>query len=143
VYGLSHGVILFACIGAYLGSLEKRQIAGAMYGAAIGLAAAGMFYLLAPIAGYWVMFFVWAFVWLALAALSERLLRANQAAWKSTIRRGVFAMVGSGIAFYLISGIWRPFNPHGWDYAVHFLGWTFAYLAGFLALLARRDDSSN
>ena len=47
-------------------------------------------------------------------------------------------MIGSGLGFYLISGIWRPFNPQGWDYAVHFLSWTIAYLPGFLALLSGR-----
>ena len=54
------------------------------------------------------------------------------------IVRGVLAMIGSGLGFYLISGIWRPFDPQGWDYAVHFLSWTIAYLPGFLALLHRR-----
>lgn len=44
-------------------------------------------------------------------------------------------MIGSGLGFYLISGIWRPFDPEGWDYAVHFLSWTLAYLPGFVALL--------
>ncbi len=52
--------------------------------------------------------------------------------------RGVIAMIGSGLGFYLISGIWRPFDPQGWDYAVHFLSWTVAYSAGFLALLSGR-----
>ena len=33
------------------------------------------------------------------------------------------------------SGIWRPFNPVGWDYAVHFAAWTIAYLPGFAALM--------
>jgi hypothetical protein len=56
--------------------------------------------------------------------------------------RGVFAMIGSGLGFYLISDIWRPFNPEGWDYAVHFLSWTIAYLPGFFALLYRSSARS-
>jgi hypothetical protein len=126
VWGLSHGAILFLCMGAYLGSLTGAALRGALVGAAIGLTAAGSFYLLSPFAGYSVMFFVWAFVWIALAMLA----RARPA-------RGVFAMIGSGLGFYLISDIWRPFNPEGWDYAVHFLSWTAAYLPGFAALLYR------
>ncbi len=59
-------------MGAYFGSLQKKTLMGAIYGAAIGLAAAGSFYLLAPVAGYSVMFFVWAFVWIALAVLVTR-----------------------------------------------------------------------
>lgn len=123
VYGLAHGAILFLCMGAYFGSLQKNTFMGALYGAAIGLAAAGSFYVLAPVAGYSVMFFVWAFVWIALAVLA-----------RAPLLRGVLAMVGSGLGFYLISDIWRPFNPEGWDYAVHFLSWTIAFLPGLLAL---------
>lgn len=136
-YGLAHGAILFLCMGAYLGSLQHKTLPGALYGAAIGFAAAGSFYLLAPVAGYSVMFFVWAFVWIALAVLVARLHPAPTAPTPpiAPIVRGVLAMIGSGLGFYLISGIWRPFDPQGWDYAVHFLSWTLAYLPGFIALL--------
>jgi len=137
VFGLSHGALLFLCIGAYVGSLERRAAKGALAGALIGFVAAGSFYVLAPVAGYSVMFFVWAFIWLALAALIGRVLRTTTPwSWREILTRGTLAMVGSGLGFYLISGIWRPFNPQGWDYAVHFLSWTVAYLPGFLALLA-------
>ena len=134
VYGLAHGAILFLCMGAYFGSLQRKALVGAIYGAAIGLAAAGSFYVLAPIAGYSVMFFVWAFVWIALAVLVTRIL-PTPIAPNAPMVRGVLAMIGSGLGFYLISGIWRPFDPKGWDYAVHFLSWTIAYLPGFVALL--------
>jgi hypothetical protein len=150
-YGLAHGAILFLCMGAYFGSLQGRTLTGALYGAAIGFAAAGSFYVLAPIAGYSVMFFVWAFVWIALAGLVARLHPAPttpnvptgptpstaRVAPITYIVRGVLAMIGSGLGFYLISDIWRPFNPYGWDYAVHFLSWAIAFLPGFLALLVR------
>jgi hypothetical protein len=139
VFGLAHGTLLFLCIGAYLGSLERMTARGAIAGAIIGLSAAGSFYIFAPVAGYSVMFFVWAFIWLALAALIGRGLRTtNRGSWQETVTRGLLAMIGSGLGFYLISDIWRPFNPRGWDYAVHFLSWTIAYLPGFLALLAPR-----
>jgi hypothetical protein len=134
LYGLTHGLVLFLCIGLFLGSIRGRQISGALGGALIGLAAAGSFYLLAPIAGYSVMFFVWAFVWVALAYLFNRSLRTPPLPWNSVLARGAIAAVLSGIAFYLISGIWRPFNPHGWDYAVHYISWVVAYLPGFAAL---------
>ena len=136
-YGLAHGAILFMCMGAYFGSLQQKTLIGAMYGAATGLAAAGSFYLLAPVGGYSVMFFVWAFVWIALAVIVGRVLAASLEPWTRVLVRGIAAMIGSGLAFYLISDIWRPFNPQGWDYAVHFLSWTIAYLPGFLALLVR------
>lgn len=136
VFGLSHGALLFLCMGAYLGWVERRMAKGAIAGALIGFIAAGSFYVLALIAGYSVMFFVWAFIWLALAALIGRFLRITTPwSMREILTRGTLAMVGSGMGFYLISGIWRPFNPRGWDYAVHFLSWTMAYLPGFLALL--------
>jgi len=136
LYGLGHGILLFLCIGLYLGTLAGRSAAGALGGAVIGLVAAGSFYVLAPVAGYSVMFFAWAFVWLALAILAGRMLRReNPLTWNEVLSRGCFAAIASGVAFYLISGIWRPFNPHGWDYAIHFLSWTVAYLPGFAALI--------
>ena len=135
LYGLAHGSLLFLCIGAFLGSIEGQTFKGAMAGAVIGLIAAGSFYLLAPFAGYSVMFAVWAFIWLALAMLVGRLLRRAQR-WSSreTFTRGAVAMIGSGLGFYLISDIWRPFDPEGWDYAVHWISWTIAYLPAFGAL---------
>ena len=141
LYGLAHGTLLFLCIGLYLGLLARKPYLGALAGAGIGLAAAGSFYVLAPIAGYSVMFAVWAFVWLALAVLAGRVLRKqNPLSWTEVIVRGVAAAFGSGIGFYLISGIWRPFNPEGWDYAFHFLSWTVAYLPGFAALMFKNPD---
>ncbi|HEY6361694.1 MAG TPA: hypothetical protein VIX63_11350, partial [Vicinamibacterales bacterium] len=59
-----------------------------------------------------------------------------------TATRGAVAAVTSGIAFYFISGIWRPFNPAGWDYAAHFAAWAIAYLPGFAALLMTRSSSA-
>ena len=127
IYGLAHGAILFACIGGYFGLLDRRMLRGAMSGAGIGLAAAATFYVLAPLAGYSIMFFVWAFLWVGLAWVAGN---------RPVLWRGLLAMIGSGVAFYLISGIWRPFDPVGWDYAIHFLSWAFAYLPGFAAILA-------
>ena len=72
------------------------------------------------------------FIWIALAFL----VRNPPVVW-----RGVLAMAGSGLGFYAISGIWRPFDPQGWDYAVHFISWTVAYLPGFLALLVARSST--
>jgi hypothetical protein len=134
LYGLAHGTLLFLCIGAYFGALNTKIRAGALYGASIGLAAAGTFYLLAPIAGYSAMFVVWAFIWFALAFAVQQLRPRPNA---SVLLRGTVAMVGSGLGFYLISDIWRPFNPRGWDYATHFLAWTVAYIPGFCALLLK------
>lgn len=136
-YGLAHGTILFLCIGAYFGSLNDRTRTGALYGGGVGVAAAGSFYLLEPVAGYAVMFVVWAFIWFALAFVVQRVLPSSHG---SVLWRGALGMLGSGCGFYLVSGIWRPFDPTGWDYVTHFVSWTIAYLPGFGALLVQRGD---
>src|SRR5688572_25543860 len=146
VYGLVHGTVLFLAIGLLLGVISGRPAAGAVGGGVIGLAAAGMFYLLAPLVGFSAMFVAWIGIWLALSALYGRLTRvridvgnrhdllSNE---RAVVSRGAIAAVASGLAFYGISGIWRPFNPQGLDYLVHFGAWTLAYAPGFAALLIK------
>jgi hypothetical protein len=133
-YGLTHGTLLFLAVGLFFGVLARRPAAGAMWGAALGFLAAGSFYVLAPMVGYSAMFVVWVAIWMALAGMYARLseLKVPMAA---VLGRGAAAALTSGIAFYGISGIWRPFDPQGLDYAVHFGAWTLAYLPGFAALL--------
>jgi hypothetical protein len=141
LFGLAHGTLLFLCMGLYLGAIAGKPAAGAIAGAFIGVTAAGSYYLLAPSVGYSVMFFVWIAVWAALAAL-HRWLQHERTAMHQAFIRGSAAALLSGLAFFAVSGIWRPFNPHGWDYAVHFLSWTAAFLPGFAALMVRRSASS-
>jgi hypothetical protein len=140
-YGLTHGTLLFLAVGLFLGVLARRPAAGAMWGAALGFLAAGSFYVLAPLVGYSAMFVVWIAIWLALAVMYARLSQ-SQVGLAAILGRGAAAALTSGIAFYEISGIWRPFNPEGWDYAVHFGAWTLAYLPGFAALLISRNGRS-
>lgn len=144
VYGLTHGAALLLCIGLYLGALAGKPGAGAIAGTLIGLAAAGSFYLLAPLAGYAVMFFSWFGMWIALGILMSRLNGERKAG--PAFARGIVAALSSGVAFFLVSGIWRPFDPRGWDYLTHFGAWTIAYLPGFAALLpgrgAQRSEAS-
>ena len=137
ILGLTHGTLLFLCMGLYLGALARRPAAGAVAGALIGLLAAGSFYLLAPLAGYSVMFFAWIALWVAFGVL-HRWLQRERSSVRYAFVRGALAALLSGAAFYAISGIWRPFHPRGWDYGVHFLAWTFAFLPGFLALLIKK-----
>ena len=134
VYGMAHGILLFVVAGFVLGVPAGRPAAGAFTGALVGAFAAGSFYVMAPLLGYSAMFLSWVLLWLALAVANARL-NARSARLSEVATRGAIAAVTSGIAFYFISGIWRPFNPAGWDYAVHFAAWTIAYLPGFAALM--------
>jgi hypothetical protein len=115
-------------------------VSGAIAGAVVGLVAAGSFYLLAPVAGYGVMFVTWVGAWLALSLLQARLQRSRDS-MRSVLVRGLIASLACGGAFFAVSGIWFPFNPTGWDYLWHFGAWTLAYLPGFAALFIASSAS--
>jgi hypothetical protein len=133
IYGMVHGIVLFVVAGLVLGVPAGRPLAGAFSGAIVGALGAASFYLMAPLFGYSAMFASWIAIWMALALVNARL-NGQRASASGVAARGAIAAVASGIAFYAISGIWDPFDPSGWDFAVHFGAWTIAYLPGFAAL---------
>jgi hypothetical protein len=137
IYWFAHGALLFVVVGGCLGLAARKPVAGAIGGAAIGLAATGGFYLLRPLIGYSALFVLFVGLWVGLGLLSGRVLQRRDSIRDVLIRSGL-AAIGSGLGFYAISGIWFPFRPHGWDYARHFVSWTIAYLPGFAALLYER-----
>jgi len=152
LYGIVHGMAIFLAIGLFLGGRTGAPLLGGVAGVVAGAAAAGSFYLFAPVLGYSAMFLSWVLVWIALGLINlwlmVRATARQPGAGSSSIMagvllkdglgRGVIAALASGAAFYAVSGMWFPFNPAGWDYAVHFASWTFAFLPGFAALLWRR-----
>jgi hypothetical protein len=133
--GLAHGTLLLLALGLYLGVLRKRPAAGALGGAGVGLLAAASFYALAPLLGYSAMFVSWMALWLGFAFLDARLRGGVPS--REWLVRGGLAAVGSGLAFYAVSGIWTRPEPGGPRYAYNFLCWTLAFLPGFMALVAR------
>lgn len=153
LYGIVHGMVLFLAIGLFLGTRAGAPLLGSVAGVLAGAGAAGSFYLLAPLVGYSAMFVAWMLVWIALGFISLWL--TTRAAGRGLagrsasvpaggllmqgLGRGAIAAVASGAAFYTVSGMWFPFNPAGWDYAVHFASWTVAFLPGFVALLWRSE----
>ena len=138
IYWFAHAIVLFATVGLCLGLPSRKPVAGAVGAAAIGCAATLGFYFLQPLMGYSAMFVLFVLLWVALGLLAGRVLQRRDS-MQTVLVRSAAAAVGSGLGFYAISGIWMPFNPHGWDYARHFIYWTIAYLPGFAALLAKRN----
>lgn len=134
--GVAHGALLLLCVGLYLGVLTGRPLAGAIGGVLSGALAAGVFYALAPVLGLLAMFPAWVAMWLMIGLLDGVALRKGRAG--PALARGAIAAVASGLAFYAISGIWLRPAPGGPRYLVNFASWTFAFLPGFLALLAAR-----
>jgi len=137
IYWFVHAIVLFMTVGACLGLPSRKPFAGAVGAAAIGCAATAGFYFLQPLMGYSAMFLLFVLLWVGLGLLTGLWLQGRRD-MKHILAHSVLAAVGSGIGFYAISGIWMPFNPHGWDYAKHFIYWTIAYLPGFAALLIRK-----
>lgn len=134
-YGLAHGLILFLTVGLCLGLPARRPLAGAIGGAVVGLSSAALFYAIQPVLGYaTAMFVLFGALWVELGLLTGRVLQQRDSI-RIVLARSALAAIGSGLGFYAISGIWFPFNPHGWDYGIHFVYWTIAYLPGFAALL--------
>ena len=139
-YGLAHGALICLVIGAFVGWHARRPLAGVAFGPLIGLLAAALFYVLAPWLRYSAMFPAWMFFWICFAILQKQL--ARDGAWGPAIARGVVAAVVSGLAFYLISGVWTRPPRGGPNYFFNFGAWFIAFLPGFLALFTRRRDQA-
>ena len=134
IYWFAHAIVLFLTVGACLGWPARKPLVGAIGAALVGCVATLGFYFLQPLMGYSAMFVLFVALWVALGILTGRVLQRHDSIG-AVLSRSALAAIGSGLAFYAISGIWMPFNPHGWDYTRHFVYWTIAYLPGFAALL--------
>ncbi len=132
VYGLVHGAVICLSVGAVVGWPSGKPLVGGAAGLFIGVAAAGLFYVLAPFMGYSAMFPAWMFFWLCFALLQEQLQSSRD--YRFALLRGLSAAVVSGLAFYAISGIWTQPSPGGPNYVKNFFSWTVAFLPGFAAL---------
>lgn len=135
--GLIHGLIVFVLLALALGlaasapDVTKRLLATLPLA---GLLIAAAFYPLAMALGYVpALLLTWAAMWLSLAFL-QRWARGRTESRRAAWVRGLLATIGSGLAFWAISGIWTAPAPDP-SYALRLLQWSFAFLPGFLALL--------
>ena len=140
VAGLVHGALLLTAVGAVLGAANGRIVRGLPIGTLAGIGGAASYYVLiavmdrrtygTAIPGAWVM------MWLILAALEGRWLRAPQKrTWAEIAGRGVTAAVIGGLAFYLVMNtLWGRPPAGGRNYGVQFLAWAFAWAPGLFAL---------
>lgn len=139
VNGLVHGMSLLSVAGLILAWPTRRFVAGVIGGAAAGLLGSLAFYGAYPLMGYLnALVAAWVVMWLAFATLESQLRRVQPG--RDAAARALAAAALSGIAFYLISGIW---TEHGAapNYLRNFASWTFAFFPGFAALLWRRGIS--
>lgn len=138
--GLIHGALLLTVVGAAIGAPSGRLVHGLPIGFVAGIGGALAYYALivvmdsrtygTAIPGAWII------MWLLLAALEGRWLRApDRRTWGQVAIRGLVAAVLGGVAFALVRNVvWG--RPAGADrsYLVQFLAWTFAWAPGLLTL---------
>ena len=140
VAGLVHGALLLTAVGGAIGAASDRLAKGFPIGTLAGLGGALSYYVLivvmdsrtygTAILGAWVI------MWLLLAALDGRWLRApNRRGWKEVATRGVVAAVAAGIAFALVrNDLWGRPPVDGRNYLLQFAMWALAWAPGLLAL---------
>ena len=132
--GLLHGALLLAVLGGVLGAASGRLVKGLPIGALAGIGGALSYYGLIPGA--------WVIMWLLLATLEGRWLRApDRRRWSEIAIRGVVAAVVGGVAFALVRTVlWGSAPGEGRNYLVQFAAWTFAWAPGVLALTWRNKN---
>jgi hypothetical protein len=141
--GVIHGAVLLTTVGAVLGLDANRMWKGLPIGALAGVGGALAYYLLAAVVDrrpYGLAIpAAWVTVWLLLAVLDGRWLRAPaRRSWAEIAIRGALAAVFSGVAFFLVlNTLWGRPPASGKNYAVQFGAWVIAWAPGLLALTAR------
>ncbi|MEM1177225.1 MAG: hypothetical protein AAGM22_02675 [Acidobacteriota bacterium] len=141
VPGILHGVVIFLVIALFLAWRAQRaggdpaRIRQLIWGLPVaGAVIAASFYPLFGVLGYLGSLLVtWVAMWWVLAWLNGRARNVDESGL-ATVTRAVAAAVGSGLAFWAISGIWTEAQPGGPNYAWNFVCWSFAFLPGFAAL---------
>lgn len=134
-YGVIHGAVMCLCLGVAIGLRCRRPVPAMIAGPLIGVVAAATFYVLAPSLRWGAMFPAWMLLWILFALLQQWLDRRESL--MTAFVRGLVAALASGVAFYLVSGMWT--NEHGAPNILrHYASWSFAFLPGFLALFLIR-----
>jgi hypothetical protein len=134
-YGVIHGAVMCLCLGVAIGLRCRRPVPAMIAGPLIGVVAAATFYVLAPSLRWGAMFPAWMLLWILFALLQQWLDRRESLV--TAFVRGLVAALASGVAFYLVSGMWT--SEHGAPNILrHFASWSFAFLPGFLALFLIR-----
>lgn len=140
VAGLVHGALLLTAVGAVLGATSGRVLKGLPIGALAGVGGAVSYYVLVAVMDRRTygsaIPAAWVTMWLILAALEGRWLRApNQRTWASIAGRSLAAAVIGGAAFYLVMNIlWGRPPVGGRNYILQFFAWAFAWSPGLFAL---------
>jgi len=138
--GLVHGALLLTVVGAVLGTASGHVVKGLPIGALAGIGGAASYYVLIALVDRRTygpaIPAAWVLMWLILAALDGRWLRAPaRRTWAAVAGRGLTAAIFGGVAFYLVMNtLWGRPPAGGRNYLVQFFAWAFAWAPGLLAL---------
>ncbi len=138
--GLVHGALLLTVVGAVLGAASGRLVKGLPIGALAGIGGAASYDVLVAVMDRRIygsaIPAAWVIMWLILAALDGRWLRApTRRTWAAIAGRGMTAAVIGGVAFYFVMNIlWGRPPAGGGNYVVQFFAWAFAWAPGLVAL---------
>jgi hypothetical protein len=147
--GIIHGAVLLTAVGAVLGLDAGRVLKGLPIGALSGIGGALIYYLLVALVDRRTYGMAipasWVAMWLLLALLDGRWLRAPQRPpWREIAMRGVLAAVLSGIAFFLVlNTLWGHPSATGRNYFLQFAAWVVAWAPGLLALTFGRSPRTD
>jgi hypothetical protein len=144
VAGIIHGALLLSAVGVVLGLAAGHPLKGLPIGTLAGIGGALAYYLLILILDrrtYGTAIPAsWVTMWLMLAALDGRWLRAPaRRSWKAVAVRGLVAAIAGGVAFALVMNVlWGRPPAGGRNYVLQWIAWAFAWAPGLLALMAEK-----
>ena len=144
--GIAHGAVLLTAVGAVLGLDAGRVLKGLPIGALAGIGGALTYYVLVALVDRRTYGSAipasWVVLWLIVAVLDGRWLRAPQRRpWREIAIRGVLAALLSGFAFFmLMNTLWGRPPATGKNYGVQFVAWVVAWAPGLLALTLGRTS---
>src|SRR6188508_693517 len=147
--GVVHGALLLSTVGVVLGVAAGRPLKGLPIGTLAGIGGALTYYLLILIFNgrtYGTAIPAsWVIMWLMLAALDGRWLRApNRRSWREVAARGLVAAIAGGVVFALVMNVlWGRPPAGGRNYLLQWVKWAVAWAPGLLALIVEWNPASS
>ena len=142
--GVVHGALLLTAVGGVLGASSGHIVKGLPIGTLAGIGGALAYYAIVALIGgrtYGAAIpAAWLVLWLLLAVLDGRWLRAPALRpWSEVAVRGALAALLASIAFALVmQTLWGRPPAGGRNYLLQFAAWILAWAPGILILTTKR-----
>jgi hypothetical protein len=142
--GVVHGALLLTAVGGVLGASAGHVVKGLPIGTLAGVGGALAYYAIVAFIGgstYGAAIpAAWVVLWLLLATLDGRWLRAPAVRpWSEVAVRGGLAALLGGVAFVLVmQTLWGRPPAGGRNYLLQFAAWVVAWAPGILILTTGR-----